>query len=227
MNGTRTPTEAPPLRVPPHSLEAEQGVLASVLILIFGLRQVNERLKIPALSFPLAGLHEAVLRVRPVVPAPAPEKVKLQYWHGIWNGKPDPIRAETGAGGAGWDRMDDWTNGKWIDAETSVAADGATWSYSQLMIACAAAGDWGVRTEDGRFAADALLPTIDDGRSTLADGCWPVACGGFPAAAGCSGGAGGPSAAADNCGPGAMATMSRKKTEKARITPGTKRGRRA
>jgi hypothetical protein len=62
--------------------------------------------------------------------APSAEKVKLQYWHGTWNGKPDPIRAETGAGGAGWDRMDDWTNGKWRDADAKLDAKDAVWSFT-------------------------------------------------------------------------------------------------
>jgi hypothetical protein len=62
--------------------------------------------------------------------APAPEKVKLQYWLGTWNGRPDPIQAERGAGGTGWDSMDDWTNGKWKDADTQLAAAGAVWTYT-------------------------------------------------------------------------------------------------
>jgi hypothetical protein len=43
--------------------------------------------------------------------------VKLQYWHRVWNGKADPLIVERGAGGVGWDAMDDWTNGRWITAK--------------------------------------------------------------------------------------------------------------
>ncbi len=62
--------------------------------------------------------------------APSPGTVKLQYWHCIWDGKPDPILAEKGAGGAGWDAMDDWTNGKWKDADTRIQADGRCWAFT-------------------------------------------------------------------------------------------------
>ncbi|MDM8005542.1 MAG: hypothetical protein QUV05_05250 [Phycisphaerae bacterium] len=61
---------------------------------------------------------------------PSSEKVKLQYWHGTWDGKPDPIRAETGAGGAGWDRMDDWTNGQWRDADAKLDAKDGVWTFT-------------------------------------------------------------------------------------------------
>lgn len=62
--------------------------------------------------------------------APPPEKVKLQYWHNTWDGRPDPIRAETGAGGAGWDRMDDWTNGQWRDADAHLDVKGGLWTFT-------------------------------------------------------------------------------------------------
>jgi hypothetical protein len=62
--------------------------------------------------------------------APSPDKVKLQYWRGTWDGRPDPIQAERGAGGAGWDRMDDWTNGQWKDADTQLAVEGGIWTYT-------------------------------------------------------------------------------------------------
>jgi hypothetical protein len=65
---------------------------------------------------------------------PKTSEVKLQYWHRTWDGKADPILAERGAGGVGWDAMDDWTNGKWIDGKTSLKVDGKTWTYSFLPI---------------------------------------------------------------------------------------------
>ena len=49
-------------------------------------------------------------------PLPDPSQIKLQYWHRVWNGKADSILVERSAGGVGWDSMDDWTNGRWIDS---------------------------------------------------------------------------------------------------------------
>ena len=62
--------------------------------------------------------------------APDPATVKLQYWHRVWDGKPDPVLVEQGAGGVGWDAMDDWTNGEWIDAAVQIAAAGNTWTIT-------------------------------------------------------------------------------------------------
>lgn len=58
---------------------------------------------------------------------PAPDKVRLQYWHRTWDGGPDPVLEEAGAGGVGWHSIDDWTNGEWKDAETTLQASGRTW----------------------------------------------------------------------------------------------------
>ncbi|MBN1844646.1 MAG: hypothetical protein JW810_03115 [Sedimentisphaerales bacterium] len=66
--------------------------------------------------------------------APDPGAVTVQYWHRTWDGKADPVQAERGAGGVGWDAMDDWTNGSWIDGATTVAADGNTWMFTFLPI---------------------------------------------------------------------------------------------
>ncbi len=62
-------------------------------------------------------------------PPPA-EAVRLQYWHRIWDGRPDPILAEKGAGGVGWAAMDDWTNGAWKDADTRLQTDGRRWTFT-------------------------------------------------------------------------------------------------
>ncbi len=61
---------------------------------------------------------------------PEPDKVRLQYWRGSWDGKPDPILAEHGAGRVGWAQMDDWTNGRWREADTWVHADGKRWTFT-------------------------------------------------------------------------------------------------
>lgn len=53
-------------------------------------------------------------------PMPDPFQIKLQYWHRVWDGKADPILVERSAGGVGWDSMDDWTNGRWIDSKSHI-----------------------------------------------------------------------------------------------------------
>jgi len=61
---------------------------------------------------------------------PAPDKVRVEYWHGHWDGRPDPILSETGAGGFGWVRMDDWTNGQWKQACAVMTAAGDRWTVT-------------------------------------------------------------------------------------------------
>jgi lactate permease len=48
-------------------------IIASILIFIFGLPSLNKHLRFDALTFPLSGIHNRVLRVPPVVPQPTPE----------------------------------------------------------------------------------------------------------------------------------------------------------
>jgi lactate permease len=52
-------------------------LLSSVFIFISGMPSLNKYLKIAALNFPMPGLHNAVIRVPPVVPAPTPEPALL------------------------------------------------------------------------------------------------------------------------------------------------------
>lgn len=52
-------------------------ILASIFIFVCGVPALNRYLKIPALSFPVPGLDNAVVRVPPVVPAPKPEEAKM------------------------------------------------------------------------------------------------------------------------------------------------------
>ncbi len=61
---------------------------------------------------------------------PKPDKIRLQYWHQSWNGLPDPILAESGAGGVGWAEIDDWTHGKWKDADTNLKIDGNVLTFT-------------------------------------------------------------------------------------------------
>ena len=50
-------------------------------------------------------------------PVPAPEKLKVDYWHRAWDGRAIRRYAEQGAGGVGWAAMDDWFNGQWKTAD--------------------------------------------------------------------------------------------------------------
>ena len=65
---------------------------------------------------------------------PDPCSVSLQYWQRTWDGQADPVLVERGAGGVGWDAMDDWTNGKWITARTSLQVDNNRWTFTVLPI---------------------------------------------------------------------------------------------
>jgi hypothetical protein len=65
---------------------------------------------------------------------PDPCGVSLQYWQRTWDGQADPVLMERGAGWVGWDAMDDWTNGKWITAKTSLQVDGKRWTFTILPI---------------------------------------------------------------------------------------------
>ncbi len=61
---------------------------------------------------------------------PATGTVRVQYWHRHWDGQADPILAEVASGREGWVAMDDWTNGRWKDAETQVRAEGRRWTFT-------------------------------------------------------------------------------------------------
>jgi hypothetical protein len=61
---------------------------------------------------------------------PSPDKVRLEYWHASWDAKPEPIQSEKGAGGVGWERMDDWTNGQWKQADTRLDVRERTWTFT-------------------------------------------------------------------------------------------------
>ncbi len=61
---------------------------------------------------------------------PSADHVRLEYWHHSWDGRPDPVLKEMGAGGVGWDPIDDWTNGRWKIADSELQVDGRTWTYT-------------------------------------------------------------------------------------------------
>ena len=61
---------------------------------------------------------------------PAADTGGVQYWYRNWDGHPDPVRVETGAGHAGWTKVDDWFNGQWKDADARVQVDGKRWIFT-------------------------------------------------------------------------------------------------
>lgn len=63
-------------------------------------------------------------------PLPAAAALRVQYWHKAWNGKADPIQAETGVAAAGWTAVDDWTNGQWKDADARIGVEGRRWTFT-------------------------------------------------------------------------------------------------
>ncbi|UCG58760.1 MAG: hypothetical protein JSU70_04445 [Phycisphaerales bacterium] len=79
-------------------------------------------------------VRQVVIRFADGQSPPDPDVVTLQYWHRTWDGKADPVHLERGAGGVGWDAMDDWTNGKWIDAGAELNADASRWTFTLLPI---------------------------------------------------------------------------------------------
>jgi hypothetical protein len=56
-------------------------------------------------------------------------QIRVQYWHNVWDGKSDPVLSEVGASRFGWTPIDDWSNGRWKDADTEVAAEGRRWVF--------------------------------------------------------------------------------------------------
>jgi hypothetical protein len=63
-------------------------------------------------------------------PLPEASQIRLQYWHRVWDGKADPLIVERGAGGVGWDAMDDWTNGRWVTARGEVREVGQACEFT-------------------------------------------------------------------------------------------------
>ncbi len=63
-------------------------------------------------------------------PLPTADKLKVEYWHRVWNGAAIRRYVEQGAGGVGWAAMDDWYNGAWKAADTRATVTGRTVSFT-------------------------------------------------------------------------------------------------
>ncbi len=95
---------------------------------------------------------------------PEASQLRLEYWHRVWDGKADPLIVERGAGGVGWDAMDDWTNGRWITAKTRVQRTGHAYEFtfaptsSEEIPKLKGAGVTYRKTLAVRVVADRVLP---------------------------------------------------------------------
>ena len=61
---------------------------------------------------------------------PPADKVRVQYWHKVWDGGPEPVLPKSILAPFGWVKMDDWTNGGWKDADAKLAVDGRRWTFT-------------------------------------------------------------------------------------------------
>ncbi len=95
---------------------------------------------------------------------PESPQLRLEYWQRVWDGKANPLIVERGAGGVGWDAMDDWTNGRWIAAKTHVQRTGNTYEFtftptsSEEIPKLKGEGVTYRKTLAVRVAADSVLP---------------------------------------------------------------------
>jgi len=75
-------------------------------------------------------IRRVVVEFAPDAAVPDPNRVRLHYWHRVWDGRPARVLSERGSGRVGWDAMDDWINGKWKEADTQVQVDGRRWTFT-------------------------------------------------------------------------------------------------
>jgi hypothetical protein len=63
-------------------------------------------------------------------PAPAPEKVRLEYWGSRWPEQHLPKDREPGGGSVGWMELGNWYTYQWRRADTEAKADGNTVTFT-------------------------------------------------------------------------------------------------
>lgn len=61
---------------------------------------------------------------------PNPKNIHLQYWHREWNGLADLPVSEINPAAEGWQKVDDWTNGQWKNADVRVRKNANTLSFT-------------------------------------------------------------------------------------------------
>ncbi|MCH8904261.1 MAG: hypothetical protein IIA45_10145 [Bacteroidetes bacterium] len=72
-------------------------------------------------------ISELIVEFDPNTNVPDPNTFKVQFWHNTWNGLSDVKKA---AGVTGWDQNDDWTKGRWVDAEVILNANSNRWAIT-------------------------------------------------------------------------------------------------
>ncbi len=63
-------------------------------------------------------------------PAPAPEKIRLEYWGSRWPEQHLPKDREPGGGSVGWMELGNWYTYQWRRADTEAKADGNTVTFT-------------------------------------------------------------------------------------------------
>jgi hypothetical protein len=61
---------------------------------------------------------------------PGPASLRLEYWQSSWPHRRIPRDRPSGAGGSGWLNVGDWFSGKWVRADTNLAVEGATYTFT-------------------------------------------------------------------------------------------------
>jgi len=125
-------------------------------------------------------IRELVVTFAEGAALPTPDAIRIEYWHGVWDGGPDPVLIDSGACGQGWWATDDWTNGQWKTAVARMSINGRSWS-----IAFASTGDSefpeigekGVtfrRTLKVRLAGEPSLPRVERLQAFTDSVCRPL-----------------------------------------------------
>ena len=61
---------------------------------------------------------------------PDPDAVRLDYWHSSWPEHRIPRDRPSGAGHSGWFNVGDWYQGDWLEADTRLEIDGASYAFT-------------------------------------------------------------------------------------------------
>src|SRR5512146_1346020 len=63
-------------------------------------------------------------------PGQTPEQPRLEYWRSSWPDSRVAKGAVVGAGESGWLANDDWTNGRWQEADCQAQREAEGWSFT-------------------------------------------------------------------------------------------------
>ncbi|MCX7428388.1 MAG: hypothetical protein NTW96_22505 [Planctomycetia bacterium] len=113
------------------------------------------------------------------VPAAAKESIRVEYWHGSWDGGPELNLADA-ASARGWVPIDDWTNGQWKRADAEVQADGRRLTF---VLKPTGKGEFPDLAQPGvpyrktlkvRISSDGALPKIEAFQVFTTSTCRPI-----------------------------------------------------